>query len=305
MPEISRISTLGIHNISLTNFTKVQSNLNTLQDQISSGVKGRDFEAYNGQVEQLTGLEKEVKKLNNYIDNNAETISRLRTTENALTEMIELVDDIEDLMVLQRNPANAGNIAFELQIKQLRFAVADELNINLEGRYLFGGTRTDVPPVIDDPEVPDAITPGVADDAYYQGSKQNVIVRAQDNVQLEYEARADNPAFQKLFSALSLAIKAETEGSQENIARALDLTQEALEGIIALRAKVQSERVNVERIVVRQNDTKLYFAGVIEDITKVDIVAAASRVAIDEATLTATFQVFARISALRLSDFLN
>lgn len=304
MTEISRVSTLALHTTTINNFTKVQGDLSVLQDQISSGFKGRDFEAYDGQVEQLTGLEKEVKKLQSYIENNAETVSRLTTVENAVGELVEITSSIEALMTGQ-NPANANDAVFQAQIIQLRFAVADELNISLEGRYLFGGTRTDVPPVIDDPSVPSTVVSGVPDDVYYQGSKQNVTARAQDNVQFDYEARADDPAFQKLFAGLSLAVEsggANTDRVKFN--QAQDLVAEAKQEIIALQARVSARRVDVDRIVTRQQDTQLYFSGVLDTILNVDTIAAASRVAIDEATLTATFQVFARASSLRLSDFL-
>jgi flagellar hook-associated protein 3 FlgL len=304
MVELTRISTLSSYNTAISNFQKVQGNLATLQDQISSGKKGRDFESYTGQVEQLTGLEKEVKRLKMYQDHNAETTSRLQTTEQALDSVIDITDKIQDLMTLRNNPVSANSISFPQQLNGLRLSVAKELNVSIEGRYLFGGTRTDAPPVIDNP-VPEAFTPGTSDDAYYQGAKENVITRVQDNVDLEFDARADDPAFQKLFSAISLALKGENEKDNALIRQATNLTTEALKEIIALRSNVQSQRTEVDRITLRQKDTQLYFAGVVQEIAEVDKVDAASRVAIDQATLQATFQVYARISGLRLSDFLR
>ena len=303
MTEVSRISTYALHNTTINNFNKLQGDLSVLQDQVSSGLKGRDFEAYNGQVEQLVGLEKEVNRLNEYIENNAVTVSRLQTQENSLSQLIDISNSVFNLMVGE-NPGNANPAVFTEQMNQLRFAIADELNVNIAGRYLFGGTRTDLPPVIDEPEVPGAFVAGVPDDGYYQGSKENVTSRAQDNVEFEYEARADNPAFQKLFTAMSLAEEGSAEGDRAKMDAAKDLAQEATEEIIALQASVSSRRVDVDRITQKHTQQVLYFTGVVEDIANVDTVAAASRIAIDQATLTATFQVFARISSLRLSDFL-
>lgn len=305
MVEITRISTLSSYNTAISNFQKVQGNLATLQDQISSGLKGRDFESYSGQVEQMTGLEKEVKRLKMYQDNNAETTSRLQTTEQALDSMIDITDKIQDLMTLRNNPTNVDTVSFEQQLKGLRLSMAKELNVNMEGRFLFGGTRSDVPPVIDEPVVPEAFVPGTPDTAYYQGAKENIITRVQDNVDLEFDARADDPAFQALFTAISLALKGHHEKDSALLRQATDQTTDALKGIIALRSHVQSQRTEVDRITLRQKDTELYFAGVVREIAEVDKVDAASRVAIDQATLQATFQVYARISGLRLSDFLR
>ena len=305
MTEITRISTLSVYNNAIGNFQKVQSDLSILQNQVSSGLKGTNFQAYTGQVEQLTGLEKEVKRLKMYQDHNAETTSRLQTTEQSLGAIIDLGDKIASLLTLRNNPVAANSISFGEQLKGLRLSVAKELNVNVQGRYLFGGTQTDVPPVIDDPLVPEAVTPGTPDDKYYRGGKQNVITRVQDNVDLEYNTRADDPAFQKLFSAISLALKGDTDKSNDELKTATDQVQDALKDINALRAHVQSQRTEVDRITARQKDTELYYAGVSKEILNVDQVDAASKVAIDQATLQATFQVFAKISSLRLSDFLR
>ncbi len=305
MVEISRISTLSIHTNSISNFDKVQTDLARLQDQISSGLKGRTFEDYNGQVEQLTGLEEEVNRIERFINNNAETESRLRTIEDVLDEVIVLSDDVKEIFTARNNPTFSDNIAFDIQLDNLRESLAKELNLNLEGRYLFGGTRTDVPPIIDDPAVPESVVPGTPDTAYYQGSNENVQVRLEDGLDKEYDVRADNLAFQQLFGAISYGLTAHAENSQAKLDAAQDMLDEAKAGIVNLIASVRSDIVDIQRISTRQNDTRLYLTGVIEQIAKVDQVEAASRVAIDEATLTATFQVFARVSSLRLSDFLN
>ncbi len=303
MTEVSQISTYALHNTTLKNFNKLQGDLSVLQDQVSSGLKGRDFEAYNGQVEQLVGLEKEVKRLKEYIENNAITTSRLQTQENALSQLIDISDSVYNLMVGE-NPGTQNPAVFTTQMDQLRYAIAAELNVNQGGRYLFGGTRTDLPPVIDEPEVPRPFVSGTPDDGYYQGSKKNVTSRAQDNVEFEHDARADNPAFQKLFAAMALAEEGSLEQNKSKMDAAKDMAKQATEEIIALRASVSNRRVDVDRMTAKHTQQSLYFTGVIEDIAKVDTVAAASRIAIDQATLTATFQVFARISSLRLSDFL-
>jgi flagellar hook-associated protein 3 FlgL len=303
MVEVSRISTLGLHTTTMNNFTKLQGDLSVLQDQISSGVKGRDFEAFNGQVEQFVGLEKEVKRITQYMENNTITVSRLQTQENVLRELVDLGDKIENLMIGE-NPGTANNATFTTQMNQLRYAISQELNVNDAGRYLFGGTRSDVPPVIDNPSVPDPFVSGVPDDGYYQGSKDNMTSRAQDNVEFEFDVRADNPAFQKLFASMSLAKEASAAQDTQKWAKAKDLIKDAIGEIIALEADVSNRRVEVERINARHKEQKTYFASVISEIASVDTVAAASKVSIDQATLTATFQVFARISSLRLSDFL-
>lgn len=303
MATISRISTYSIHQRSLVDFNNVQSRMVDVQGQISSGIKAQDFKGLNGQVEQFTALEARMRKVQSYQENNAESISRMQTMRNATAETINIIDDMEDLLTLRNNSANENTIAFEQQMRSLRTTMAKELNITLGGRFLFGGTRTDTPPVIDDP-VPHTIEQGVPDKVYYQGSEQNIIYRPQENFETEFSVRADDPAFQKIFAAISLSLDGHAEGDNDKIAQATTLMQQGKEEVIALQARMDADIVNLEQINDRHKSTFLYLKGVTEDIAKTDIVKASTQLAVDEATLTASFQAFARVNNLRLVDFL-
>jgi flagellar hook-associated protein 3 FlgL len=304
MVEISRIGTLAIYNNAISNSNRNKANLANLQDQLSSGLKGRDFQAYNGQVEQFVGLEKEVKRIQMYIDNNAETTSRLTTMEKSLDQTYNIAEEAKKVFTLRNNATFENSTTFEIQIKNSMLNMAKELNVNISGRYLFGGTNTELPPVIDSPSVPKSFTVGTPDAGYYQGSKQNVTTRIQDNIDVQYDIRADDAAFQKYFAAMWLGIEGHNEKNNEKLGKAQDMLDEAMKGINALSAKVQTKRTNVDDVVTRQKDMKLYYSSVAGEIANADTVEVASRVAIDQATLTATFQIFSRISSLNLSQYL-
>lgn len=300
----TRISTFGLHQRTLSDFTKVQSNLFDLQGQISSGIKAKDFEGLNGQVEQFTTIEAKIKKLNAYVNNNSEAISRLKTTRQALENVITIADQIQDLTTLRRNGGLENDVAYEQQVKNLRVSIAKELNVSLEGRFLFGGTKTNVPPV-EDGIIPETVTSGVPDDVYYKGSKDNYILRPQENMEKQYNIRADDPAFQKLFAGLSLGLEGDGEDDENKIGDAYTLISEGLEGIIALQARVDADTVDLQDINDRHSTSVTYFKGLADSISKTDLVTASTQVAVDQSILQANFQVFARISSLKLSDYLN
>jgi flagellar hook-associated protein 3 FlgL len=304
MPSITRISTYAVHQRSLSDFNSTQVKLVDLQRQISSGIKADDFEGLNGQVEQFVGLEAKMRKLEQYSENNSESISRFQTQRDSVSQMIEVADDMEDLITLWRS-ANKDEIAFAPQMENLRQQMARELNISLEGRYLFGGTRTEVPPVVNEPSIPRPFSPGIPDDGYYQGSSENVVIRPQDNVEAEFDVRADNLAFQQIFAASSLALDADVTDNDSTMRQALDLMQEGMKNMTGLQARLDSEIVNLENINERHDNSILYFKGVTERIAKTDLVEASTLLAQEEAVLQASFQAFSRVNNLRLSDFLN
>jgi flagellar hook-associated protein 3 FlgL len=304
MVEISRIGTLAIYNNAISNFNRNKANQASLQDQASSGLKGRDFKTYNGQVEQFVGLEKDIKRIQMYLDNNKETTSRLTTMENSLEQTYSIAEEAKKVFTLRNNATFANSSTFAIQMQNSMLAMAKELNVSVTGRYLFGGTNTELPPVIDNP-IPQPFTVGTVDEGYYQGSKENIVTRIQDNLDVEYDIRADDPAFQKYFAALWLGIEGHNEKNNEKLADAQNMLDESIKGINALVARVQTKRTNVDNIVTRQKDTKLYLSSVVKEISDADVVAVRLRITIEQATLTATFQIFSRISSLNLSQYLQ
>ena len=300
---INRISTFAVFQNTLSDVNQTQSRLFRTQDQISSGVKARDFEGISSKTEQFVDLEARVGKAKLYQEQNSQVKARLETTNVALDQIIQLTDEIEDLMVLRRNGALADNINFEQQLSDKRDSLIGELNSTFEGRFIFGGTRTNVQPVSE--QIPANVQLGVPDNGYYQGTDENVTVRAQDNVEIEYNVRADAQGFQKLFASINTALHAHREGEENFMADAVDMVQDASRDIISVQATVNSTIVNLDQINERHQSLELYWRGVTETIAKTDVLAASTQVAVDQAVLQASFQVFSQVNQLRLSDFLN
>ncbi len=303
MPTITRISTVSLQTRTVSDFTRVQSQLADLQNQISSGVKTDNFQGITGDVEHFTGLEAEIDKLQTLINTNTENISRFRTARNVVESIISVVDNMENFLTLRRNGAFEDKMQFQQQMTDMRENLVRELNSTFGSRFLFGGTRTDTPPVIE--PVPAPAEVGVPDDSYYQGSKENLIVRPAKNFDIEFDVRADDEGFQKVMAAIAYSLQADNEDDEDKIAEALTMMQSGLQDIISTQAKLDARLVTMEDINDRHEALKLHFTSVKETLINTDILSASTQVAIDESILTATFQSFARINSLRLVDFLG
>ncbi len=297
---IQRVTTQALHQTTLGDVTRVQSNIANLQNQISSGRKTDNFQGLGNQVEHFVQLESRISKSETYIENNAIVLSRVNTTRVVVDDIIDLVDDIENFIVSSRNVGANESLDFNNQISSMRDRLDEMLNTNFDGRYLFGGTRTNAPPISDNP-VP--LTPGVPDANYYEGSSEDVVARVDDNIEINYGVRADAEGFQKVYAAISLAIESEG-GSDPERANALDLIQDGLQDIIAEQTTVNSNIVAIENITARHNDLQTYWAGVSGSLINTDIVEASTQLAVDQTVLQAAFQSFASLNRLRLIDFL-
>lgn len=298
---IDRISTYGAHQRSLRDFNQVTERLANTQNQISSGYKSADFAGLNGQVEQLSSLEAKIKKNINYKDNNAIIETRLQTTNNALDQIIETGTRIKNLISQRRAPN--GDVAFSQQLNALKDQLASALNTNVEGRYVFSGSRTDAPAVII--PIPQTNRIGVPDASYYQGSAADLKARLDDDLEVTYNIRADETGFQKLFASVFQALQGDGNGSDAALSSAYALAEQGVENIIQAQGKVNANLVNIQQVNDKHENLSTYWRGLTEQISHTDLVVASTQVAVDQATLQASFQTFARLINLRLSDFLK
>lgn len=302
MTTLSRVGSVSLLNNTLGDVSKLQQQLADLQEQISSGVKAKTFQQLNGQVEQFTLLEAKIRRTDSFIEGNELNISRLQTADQSMSQVIDIADSMENLIVAVRDVSTGSAIPFQQQMENLLKGMSSALNISFDGRYLFSGTATNVQPIPDTTVKP--TVQGVPDAGYYAGSAESMVVRADDNVEFAFPVRADDPAFQKIYAAAHLAMDAYESGSDTDMARALDMMQEAQIQLNGVRATVNMEIINVSDINERLESLNLYWTGVTEKVGKTDIVAATTQIASYEAVLQATFQVYARLSQLKLSDYL-
>ncbi|MDX2112437.1 MAG: hypothetical protein SFW63_01700 [Alphaproteobacteria bacterium] len=302
--SIGRVSTFGLQQTTLRDASRTQEQLSQLQIQLSSGLKAQTFEGIANQTEQFLQLDTRISRTRLFTENNRVAITRMSTTDNVLSQSIETVTSLKSLIMQRRNGAIAGNMAFPEQLEGIWKRLSAELNTTLEGRYLFSGTRTDVAPIKSSP-FPTLRVDGVPDDGYYNGSSDDMTIRADDNIDITYNVRANEPAYQKVFAALAMAKKGHETDNQQDLIKAFELADQGLKEVISVRARVSSNKLSLEQIVERQDSLSLYWKGVKEEISNTDLVTVSTQVAVNQGVLQASFQAFARINSLRLVDFLR
>ncbi len=301
---VGRISTFALHQTTLRDTSKAQVNLADLQQQLSSGQKSQDFAGLGGNdSEQFLLLENKIAKTDIYLNNNKIVTTRLNATDNILSQVIETASNLKSLISQRRNAAS-NSAAFPETLRGAWQSLVSQLNTSMEGRYLFSGTRTDTAPV--NPDVfPTIGEDQVPNDDYYQGSEENINLRADDNTEITYNVRADDEGIKKIFAGLAMAMKGHDNVSDAELSKAYDLVEEGLDGVISSRAIVNQNKISVDTINNRHESFKLYFQEVKESIGNADLVSVSTQVAINQGILQAAFQAFAKINSLKLSDFLR
>lgn len=300
---INRIGSVSLLSTTLRDVTNVQSRLGDLQTQISSGKRSQDFAGLNGQVEQFAQFTHQLRRTDQFRTANTTAIAKLRVADNSLGQLVTISDSIQSLIITGINGANKPTLNFTQQARDLLGALASELNTTFGGSFLFGGTNTNSPPVPDATQPPVAV--GIPDDSYYRGSKDDAVFYADERLPFTFPVRADDVAFQKIYSATYQAIQAAQTGDDTTLKAALTLVQDGKNDLVSARTRVNTLIVNTTAVNERLTAVSTSLKGLVSEVSDTDIVKASTEVSSLEAILQATFQVYSRLSQLKLSDFLR
>lgn len=299
----SRISTYSYHQRLLSDYTGVQANLADMQRQISSGKLAQNFEELNGKVERVNALESKLKVMNQNMESNSQIASQLQTMGDATEQIIEITDDAIKLLTTAQSATQTQYPIFAQQLKNMLTSVAGLLNSNSSGRYLFAGGKTDTRPVIE--PVPDNYATGVPDESYYQGDNEVMTARISEGFLLEYGVNANEEGFQNLIASFNAAINALGSNNQNLLKTSFSLMVSSADDINGIKARINANMVAVEDANKFINTTKSYILGIYGEETSADLPSLSTEVALQQAVLQASFQAFAKISALNLADFLR
>lgn len=297
---VDRISSSAFHTRTVNEFQSVQASLEDLNRQISSGRIAENFADLNGKVERVSSFQQKLSKTDTYIDNNTLVLSRLRIMDSAVEQVQDLITEFSQLLTA-RNSILGEDLNFTAQANSLLDRVEGQLNTTSEGRYLFAGSRTSTPPA--DP-LANLVNLGVADSNYYRGNSEPVTARVSDSLELSYGVLASEPAFQNVLASIKTAIDADVNGTLGGFEQAVDLINTARDLTAGVRAQINSHVITVEDVNILHERSKVSLNQALSADTDTDLAEATIALTANETILQASFQAFATLSGLRLSDYL-
>jgi flagellar hook-associated protein 3 FlgL len=311
---ITNVSTYSSLQTLLQNMGQVETDLNTAQEQVSSGEASQTYQGLSGNVQQYVSLNAQISQLTDFNSNNSVIVSQLQTSNTTLGQIIQIATNVQSLVASQLSGTSASQSSFQQQLQDVQNSLTSELNTTFEGNYLYGGTDTNTPPVAS--PLPAAITIGTPDNSYYQGSAQDSTLRIGSDQTITNNVRADNPAFQQIFAGIAQALSTiastgtVTTGSSSGsnsaaLQSAENLIATGIQGVTALQATVNANIVTVQQAETQSQTVQTYFKGVTSGISQADVVALSAQIAQDQTVLEASFEAFSRISSLTLANYLK
>lgn len=147
---MSRISSYAVNTQLISRFLRTQNSLLDYQGQVDTGKKSQTYSGISTDSQRLVNLENTRDRLQKYISNNQQQETRLSiasTTLEALQESMsnfktELANYSQGKPLVKENVDSVQAAAF----RALR-DMEDLLNTEVDGRYIFGGSRATTTPI--------------------------------------------------------------------------------------------------------------------------------------------------------------
>ncbi len=280
------------------------------QAQISSGKVATQFADLPKEASVLVSARGVEAKLSQYTTAAEEARTRIDLQNVHLEGLSTAGDDLRQAV----NTAVAtekGTVLMD-SLSRVFETAASLLNTQFDGKYIYGGTQTDQPPVTSN-QIGDLVAATNATDLFVNNDlKPSVTV--DDGLTVEYGVLADE-AGGDLFAALK-RIADYNAGPNGPFGEHLtpdqkDFLQGELAGIKSAASSVNGELArnglnyqDVDRAISRHEAGDVFIKGFISDIEDVDLAEAISRLNNNQLAVEASTRVLADLNRVSLLDFL-
>ena len=223
---MSGISTLGAELASIGRLSKGQSSLNTLTQQLSSGIKSSNLDDYSAtEAKKLINLNSSLASQKNYVDVCSQVSTRITSYDSALSGIEKIISNASTLATSSSSYDASTNASTASEIKGFLQQVSYYLNLQVGSRYIFAGSRYQTAPVSDLSSLPTLTTASTEtvvttptlptyDIDYTGAGSTNAAAYAVDSVSvdptesLQYGISSDDASFQEVALGLRYAYAA-------------------------------------------------------------------------------------------------
>ena len=310
---VSRVTNLSSSRLINSLILKSQDRINEQQIRLTTQQKSQDYLGIGDDASRLLTVESSLRRIDQFVKDNAFIDMRMETMLNSMDAVGDILTEVRTLVrdVLEDGELDGidKNDFSEIKMDQLE----GFLNVKMNGRFLFSGTKTDTQPVNagDLSDAPtfdaDGVTTTAEPSFFYQGDDNQVKARIDEGVTLEYGVKANDEGFEKLIRAIRL-VKS-TDLSDANVLgkfqHALNLLNESADNIAAVELNTGVKFQQLASTTQSLKDTKSILDGVVDEIERADTFEAVSLLNQVQTQLEASYATAVRVSSLSLTRFLT
>ena len=310
---VSRVTNLSSSRLINSLILKSQNRINEQQIRLTTQQKSQDYLGIGDDASRLLTVESSLRRIDQFVKNNAFIDMRMETMLNSMDAVGDILKEVRTLVrdVLEDGTLEGidKNDFTEIKMDQLE----GFLNVKMNGRFLFSGTKTDTQPVnagdlADAPTFDaDGVTTTAEPSFFYQGDDNQVKARIDEGVTLEYGVKANNEGFEKLIRAIRLVKSTDLTDARvlDKFQHALNLLNESADKIGAVELNTGVKFQQLASTTRSLKDTKSILDGVVDEIERADTFEAVSILNQVQTQLEASYVTAVRVSSLSLTRFLT
>jgi flagellar hook-associated protein 3 FlgL len=317
------ISTIATQTRSITYLQQAQKTLDMLNNQMSSGVKSQNLADYSGSdTRHLLDLRGALAKHTSYVSVINAVQPRVKIYDSSFTRFEDITQKALNL-INQAAPSSsqADSAGVKNQVTDNLREIQAVLNENVDGRYIFSGTRFTTEPVGDlnalpspptetapyyttDPTLPvyDKSAPASDTTAFATDT-----VKIDDSLTLPYGMTSNSKGMQEMIQGLRF-MKAATQDPTNYtayMAKAKDLLTAAQTDLRALHSQIAADNSLLNN--AKDTHTTLINSMTIqsEDVQRVDTTEVAAKITYMQSLMQASYSSTAILAKLSIANYLN
>ena len=307
----ARVADLASNQLVQATILSTQQRLADRQLQISTLQKSQDYAGISDNSSRLVTLEASRTRANRFLSEHTFIQLRMDSMLNTIDALKNTLNDVRKLLREALDDGTIPNGINKDDFANVKMSeIEDFLNLRVNGRYLFAGSKTDTKPVqpgnLDTAPTFDASNNTTAEPSfYYQGDDTILKARIDEGVELKYGVKATDAGFEKLIRAVRI-LKSVDVGDANYTAKyqdALDLVTTAEERFQALELDIGTKVQQLDTTHTKLENTTNYLSGVISEIESVDTFRAIAEVTQDQTMLEASYGTLMRLARLNLSSY--
>ena len=306
---ISQTSTYGLSQLLLSQYQNIQSSISKTSQQISSGKVGTQYADVKDQAGVLAAAKSKAGMIDSYTASTKDVVNRLDLYDSQLQGLSDLTQQLRS--ALGDALANGSGTGFMEKVQALYDEAVNTLNTQVDGKYIYGGSRSDVPPVnaktLDDL----VAAPTVADVFDNTTLKQTDRIDDNETVQTGLDASelATN-LFQMFkdigtFAASNGPIGAKLDQTQTAFLSSQNTAVPAVQTGIDVFAAQNSARYKQASDALDRHETMAaYFTKFVSDIEDADLPTAIAKLNADQVAAQAAGKMIANLNQISLLNYL-
>jgi flagellar hook-associated protein 3 FlgL len=284
----------------LDHLQKNLGDLNNLNEQLSSGklfqmpsdapIKVADSMNYKAQLNRNNQFQRNLDQAENW----------LNTTESALKSGTKVIQRARELTIYAANDSMTSDdrkmVAKEM--KQLRDELIDISNAKLGDSYIFSGQKTGEKPF-------EVVDNGIGDYVQYQGDKNGVKRRLNENVEMQVNLDGDE-VFKKEIEALNkIYDDLESGKTGEEIGENLSAMDTAINDYAELRSQIGGKLQRTGNVIDRLEANEIHLRDLKSKNENADLAEVITELKMEETVYRASLASGSRIMQQSLVDFIR